>query len=61
MDSKNEKLISEISLVMASVATKLETLQAKVNELCRSTDCHRVKKVNKDLLCKKPIKRKTKE
>lgn len=61
MDSKKQEIINEISSVMAGLATKIETLQAKVNELCQSTDCHRVKKVNKDLLCKKPTKRKTEE
>jgi len=61
MDSKKKEIIQEISTVMASLAIKLETLQAKVNELCQSTDCHRVKTVNQDLLCKKPIKRKTED
>ena len=58
MDSKKKEIIKEISTVMATLAVKLETLQAKVNELCRSTDCNRVKTVNQDLLCKKPTKKK---
>jgi|TARA_R100000808_G_scaffold13365_1_gene32467 hypothetical protein len=58
MDSKKKEIIKEISTAMASLAVKLEALQAKVNELCQSTDCHRVKKVNQDLLCKKPTKKK---
>ena len=61
MDSKKQEIINEISSVMAGLATKIETLQAKVNELCQSTDCQRVKKVNKDLLYTKLAKRKTEE
>jgi prefoldin subunit 5 len=50
MDSK-EQMIREISSVVESLSLKIEALQAKVNELCKSTgDCTRVKKVNKDLL-----------
>jgi hypothetical protein len=49
MDSK-DRIILEISTVVESLSLKLETLQAKVNELCKSTDCTRVKSVNKDLL-----------
>ena len=60
MDSK-EQIILEISTVVASLSLKIEKLQAKVNELCRNTECAEVKKVNKDLLCKKPTKRKTEE
>ena len=60
MDSK-EQIISEISSVVASLTLKLATLQDKVNELCKSTDCQRVKKVNTDLLSKKPTKRKTED
>ena len=61
MDSK-DKIILEISSVVESLSLKIETLQAKVNELCKSTgDCSRVKQVNNDLLCKKPAKRKTEE
>ena len=60
MDSKDE-IIHEISTVVESLTLKLAALQAKVNELCKSTDCKRVKNVNKELLCKKPIKRKTEE
>ncbi len=50
MDSKNQ-IILEISSVVASLSLKIETLQAKVNELCKSTgDCARVKQVNGELL-----------
>tara|TARA_B100001123_G_C15103411_1_gene944493 strand:- start:713 stop:892 length:180 start_codon:yes stop_codon:yes gene_type:complete len=53
MDSKT-KIIHEISTVVASLTLKLETLQAKVEELCQSTgNCDRVKNVNQDLLYKK--------
>tara|TARA_R100000008_G_scaffold83831_1_gene69807 strand:+ start:1302 stop:1478 length:177 start_codon:yes stop_codon:yes gene_type:complete len=51
MDSKKEAIILEISSVVKSLSLKIETLQAKVNELCKSTgDCPRVKQVNDDLL-----------
>tara|TARA_R100000008_G_C3580999_1_gene168506 strand:+ start:2206 stop:2391 length:186 start_codon:yes stop_codon:yes gene_type:complete len=59
MDSKKEKIIDEISSVVESLSLKLATLQDKVNELCKSTDCQRVKNVNEDLLCKKPAARKS--
>tara|TARA_Y100000593_G_C4208664_1_gene285656 strand:- start:538 stop:723 length:186 start_codon:yes stop_codon:yes gene_type:complete len=59
MDSKKEKIIDEISSVVESLSLKLATLQDKVNELCKSTDCQRVKNVNEDLLCKKPTARKS--
>ena len=50
MDSK-DRIISEISTVVASLTLKLETLQAKVDELCKSTGaCARVKKVNQELV-----------
>jgi hypothetical protein len=50
MDSK-DKIILEISTAVESLSLKIEALQAKVNELCKSTgDCSRVKKVNSDLL-----------
>jgi len=60
MDSK-DKIIREISSVVESLTLKLATLQDKVNELCKSTDCQRVQNVNEDLLCKKPTQRKTEE
>ena len=61
MDSKDKNdIIHEISTVVSSLSLKLATLQDKVNKLCESTDCQRVKNVNEDLLCKKPTKRKTK-
>jgi len=53
MDSK-DKMINDISVVIAGLSLKLETLQAKVEELCRATGtCSRVKKVNKELIPKK--------
>ena len=53
MDSK-DRIISEISSVVASLTLKLETLQAKVDELCKSTGgCAHVKKVNRELLPEK--------
>ncbi len=60
MDSK-DRIIHEISTVVESLTLKLATLQDKVDELCKSTECDRVKNVNEDLLCKKPIKRKIKQ
>ena len=51
MASNNkDDIILEITTVVESLSLKLATLQAKVNELCKSTDCSRVKKVNKELL-----------
>lgn len=53
MDSNNQKdkIINEISSVVQSLTLKLAMLQAKVDELCKSTgDCARVKKVNRELL-----------
>lgn len=53
MDSK-DKMISDISVVIAGLSQKLATLQAKVDELCRSTGaCGHIKKVNKELTTKK--------
>ena len=50
MDYK-DKIILEISTAVQSLSQKIESLQAKVNELCKSTgDCLRIKKVNNDLL-----------
>jgi hypothetical protein len=50
MDSK-DRIISEISMVVATLTLKLETLQAKVDELCKSTGgCAHVKKVNGELI-----------
>ena len=56
MDSNEteKKIISEISTVVQSLSLKIEALQAKVNELCKSTgQCERVKKVNGDLTASK--------
>ena len=53
MGSK-ETIISEISSVVANLSLKIETLQAKIDELCKKTGgCDRVKAVNKELLLKK--------
>ena len=53
MDS-NDKMIRDISVVIAGLSQKLETLQAKVEELCRSTGaCGHIKKANKELITKK--------
>jgi uncharacterized coiled-coil protein SlyX len=61
MDSNKEQIISEISSAMASLTLKLETLQAKVDELCKSTGgCDRVKKVNKELVRPIPPEKETK-
>ena len=50
MASNKDEIILEITTVVESLSLKLATLQAKVNELCKSTDCNRVKMVNKELL-----------
>jgi len=50
---KKNQIILEITTVVENLSLKLATLQAKVNELCKSTDCNRVKTVNKELLNKK--------
>jgi uncharacterized coiled-coil protein SlyX len=56
MDSNKEQIISEISTVVASLTLKLETLQAKVDELCKSTGtCSRIKEVNQDLTPPKKV------
>jgi uncharacterized coiled-coil protein SlyX len=47
-------VINELSNVVQRLSLKIETLQAKVNELCKKTDCKRVKNVNKDLLPERP-------
>mgnify|MGYP003135823902 FL=1 len=60
MESKNNKIILEISTVVEKLSLNLETLQAKVNELCKSTDCKRVKAVNKELLTKRKEKKEDK-
>ena len=53
MDAK-EKIITEMSIVVASLTLKLEALQTKIDELCKKTGgCDRVKAVNKELLLKK--------
>ena len=56
MDSK-DKNIQEISTVIETLSLKLATLQAKVNDLCKSTGaCPQVKKVHKHLLpAKEPM------
>jgi len=52
--TERDEIILEISTVVQSLTLKLESLQAKVDELCKSTgDCDRVKKVNKELISEK--------
>jgi len=52
--STPDKIILEISTAVQSLSLKLESLQAKVDELCKSTgDCDRMKKVNKELISEK--------
>tara|TARA_R110000824_G_scaffold361231_1_gene549192 strand:- start:992 stop:1162 length:171 start_codon:yes stop_codon:yes gene_type:complete len=49
MDSK-DKIILEMSTSLATLSVKIAALQAKVNEMCKSTgDCVRVKEVNRAL------------
>jgi hypothetical protein len=61
MDSKDKKIL-EISTVVATLSLKLATLQAKVDELCKSTgECDRVIKVNKDLAPPKVPKKEIKD
>jgi uncharacterized coiled-coil protein SlyX len=52
MASRRNKddIIHELSTVVQKLSLKIETLQARVNELCKTTDCTRVQNVNKDLL-----------
>tara|TARA_R110000824_G_scaffold358906_1_gene546434 strand:- start:196 stop:402 length:207 start_codon:yes stop_codon:yes gene_type:complete len=53
MDSK-DKLINEISSVMLSLSQKIESLQAKVDQLCRSTgNCTNIKTVHAELIPEK--------
>ena len=53
MDSKN-KTITEISSVVENLSLKIVSLQAKVDQLCRSTgNCELIKKAHKDLIPKK--------
>ena len=52
--SDHNKIILEISTVVQNLTLKLESLQAKVDELCKSTgDCACVKTVNKKLISEK--------
>ena len=56
MDSK-DKLINEISNVMLSLSQKIERLQAKVDQLCRSTgNCAHIKTVHAETIPKKEVK-----
>jgi len=55
MNSK-DKIILEISTAVESLSQKIESLQAKVNELCKSTgNCSRIKAVHKELLPQKEV------
>ena len=51
MDS-NHDILADISNVVTSLSKKIETLQAKVDELCKHTGstCARIQTVHKDLL-----------
>jgi|TARA_R110002074_G_scaffold67834_1_gene159480 hypothetical protein len=45
-----DKIILEMSTSLASLSIKVAALQAKINEMCKSTgDCARVKEVNRAL------------
>ena len=37
MDSKKERIIDEISTAVENLSLKIEALQAKVDELCKTT------------------------
>ena len=53
MDSK-DKIISEISSVVKNLSLKIVSLQAKVDQLCKSTgSCELIKKAHKDLIPQK--------
>ena len=55
MDSKN-KIITEISVVIAGLSLKLEPLQAKVKKRCRATGaCRHIKQANKELIPQKEV------
>ena len=55
MDSKN-KIILDISTAVESLSQKIESLQAKVNELCKSTgNWSRIEGSHKELIPQKEV------
>ena len=57
MDSNKKPMLDEISAVVQHLSQKIESLQEKVNELCKSTgNCSYIKKAHKDLLSNKAQK-----
>ena len=51
MDSKKKVILDDLSAVVKLLSQKIESLQTKVNELCKSTgNCSNIKKAHKDLL-----------
>ena len=57
MDSNKKPMLDEISAVVQHLSQKIESLQEKVNELCKSTgNCSYIKKAHKDLLSNKTEK-----
>jgi len=55
MDSKN-KIILDISTAVESLSQKIESLQAKVNELCKSTgNWARIEGSHKELIPQKEV------
>lgn len=56
MDSK-EQILDDITSVVKALSQKIETLQAKVNELCESTgECSQIKTAHENLLSKNESK-----
>ena len=56
MDSK-EKTLDNITSVVEALTQKIETLQAKVDELCKSTgECSQMAAAHKNLLSKNESK-----
>jgi len=57
MDSNKKSMLDEVSAVVQHLNQKIESLQEKVNELCKSTgNCSYIKKAHKDLLSNKTEK-----
>ena len=53
MDSR-KTLLDEITVVVHALTQKMEALQEKVDELCKSTgDCSYIKEAHEDLLSSK--------
>tara|TARA_B100000029_G_scaffold311698_1_gene304230 strand:- start:76419 stop:76628 length:210 start_codon:yes stop_codon:yes gene_type:complete len=56
MDS-NKQILDDITSVVEVLSQKIETLQAKVNELCESTgQCSQIKAVHEKMLSKNESK-----